>query len=77
MLRPSYQLLEAEVSSNKRQWDGDSKPQSKKSNKRAEWHSGTAALDPQDQIEHKEHSEYDPKHSKTAEHSTMIDCQGV
>ena len=52
---------EAEVRSDKCEWNGDSKPESKQSHKGAEWHGGAAAFDPQDQIQYKEHSEYNPE----------------
>jgi len=58
---PTYQLLEAEVRSDEREWNGDSKPESKQSYKGAEWHGGAAAFDPQDQIQYKEYSEHNPE----------------
>ena len=62
----SYCFLEAEVGSDKREWDGDSKPESKQGNQGAKRHRGTAAFHPQEQIQHKEHTKYDPEHNNTA-----------
>jgi len=64
----SYHLLEAEVGTNERQWDGNSEPESEESHKRAEWHGGTAAFHPQDQIQHEEHAENDPTNN-SSEHT--------
>jgi len=63
----SYWSSEAEVNSKKCKWRRDSKPESNQGNKSAEWHSSTAAVDPQEQIQHKEHTKHDPE--QTQQHS--------
>jgi len=57
----SYQLFEAEVGSNERERNRDSKPESKQSDQSAKRNGDAAAFDPQDQIQYKEHGEHNPK----------------
>jgi len=56
----SYRFLEAEVSPDEGQRDGDAKPESKEGDQSAERHRTAAAFDPQDQIENKKYTEHNP-----------------
>jgi len=56
----SYRFLEAEVSPDEGERDGDAKPEGEKGDQSAERHRTAAAFDPQDQIENKEYTEHNP-----------------
>ena len=69
--KTAYRFFEAEVGADEGQWDGNAKPESKEGDQSTERHCSTAALDPQDQIQHKEHTKHDPKHTHTHTHTQI------